>query len=57
MVDSIGGPAALQNMIDQCPVKRCGEGQDIAELALFLASDECTFLDGQIIKCDGGFEI
>lgn len=57
MVDSIGGPAALQNMIDQCPVKRCGEGKDIAELALFLASDECTFLDGQIIKCDGGFEI
>lgn len=57
MVDSIGGPAALQNMIDQCPVKRCGEGQDIAELALFLASDECTFLDGQIIKVDGGFEI
>ena len=57
MVDSIGGPAVLQNMIDQCPVKRCGEGKDIAELALFLASDECGFLDGQIIKCDGGFEI
>ena len=57
MVDSIGGPGVLQNMIDMCPVKRCGEGQDIAELALFLASDECTFLDGQIIKCDGGFEI
>ena len=57
MVDSIGGPAVLQNMIDQCPVKRCGEGKDIAELALFLASDDCGFLDGQIIKCDGGFEI
>jgi NAD(P)-dependent dehydrogenase (short-subunit alcohol dehydrogenase family) len=40
MVDSIGGPAALQQMIDQCPVKRCGQPEDIANLALFLASDD-----------------
>ena len=57
MVDSIGGPAALQQMIDQCPVKRCGEPEDIAAVALFLASDDSAFLDGQIIKVDGGFEI
>ena len=57
MVDSIGGPAALQQMIDQCPVKRCGEPEDIAAVALFLASDDSGFLDGQIIKVDGGFEI
>ena len=57
MVDSIGGPAALQQMIDQCPVKRCGEPEDIAAIALFLASDDSAFLDGQIIKVDGGFEI
>ena len=57
MVDSIGGPSALQQMIDQCPVKRCGEGQDIATTALFLATDDSAFIDGQIIKVDGGFEI
>ena len=57
MVDSIGGPSALQQMIDQCPVKRCGEGEDIAALAVYLASDECEFMDGQVIKVDGGFEI
>ena len=57
MVDSIGGPAALQNMIDQCPVKRCGQPEDIANIALFLASDDSSFIDGQIIKVDGGFEI
>jgi len=57
MVDSIGGPSALQQMIDQCPVKRCGQPQDIAYLALFLASDESSFIDGQIIKADGGYEI
>ena len=57
MVDSIGGPSALQQMIDQCPVKRCGEGEDIAHVALFLASDDSAFVDGQILKVDGGFEI
>ena len=57
MVDSIGGPAALQGMIDNCPLKRVGQPEDIATVALFLASDDSSFIDGQIIKVDGGFEI
>ena len=57
MVDSIGGPSALQQMIDQCPVKRCGEPEDIASLALFLATDESSFMSGQVIKIDCGFVI
>ena len=56
MVDSIGGPSVLQGMIDNCPCKRVGQPEDIAGAALFLASDDCTFLTGQIIKVDGGFE-
>ena len=52
MVDSIGGPSALQQMIDQCPVKRCGEGQDIATTALFLATDDSdNLLDVGICIC------
>ncbi len=56
MVDSIGGPTAVQGMIDNCPVKRCGLPEDIANVELFLASDDSSFIDGQIIKVDGGFE-
>ena len=56
MVDSIGGPAALQHMIDNSPLKRVGQPQDIANVALFLASDDSSFIDGQVIKVDGGFE-
>lgn len=57
MVDSIGGPSVVQFMIDQSPVKRVGQPEDIANVALFLASDDSSFIDGQIIKVDGGFEI
>ena len=57
MVDSIGGVGALQGMIDNCPVKRHGVPEDIANVALFLATDDSAFVDGQVIKVDGGYEI
>ena len=57
MVDSIGGPSVLQGMIDGCPMKRVGQPDDIATVALFLATDDSSFIDGQVIKVDGGFEI
>ncbi|WP_293679879.1 SDR family NAD(P)-dependent oxidoreductase [uncultured Phenylobacterium sp.] len=36
------------------PVGRIGTPRDIAELALFLASDASSFITGQTIACDGG---
>lgn len=57
MVDSIGGPEVLSNMIEGCPLKRIGTPEDIATVALFLACDDSAFITGQSIKVDGGFEI
>lgn len=56
MVDSIGGLEPLQGMIQGSPLKRAGLPEDIASVALFLASDDSSFIDGQIIKVDGGVE-
>ncbi len=39
------------------PMNRKGSPQDIANLALFLASDESSFITGQVIFCDGGMKI
>jgi 3-oxoacyl-[acyl-carrier protein] reductase len=39
------------------PMNRKGSPQDIANLALFLASDESSFITGQIIFCDGGMKM
>lgn len=39
------------------PMNRKGAPRDIANLALFLASDESSFITGQVIFCDGGMKI
>ena len=38
----------------QQPIPRIGRPKDIAETALFLASDRSTFITGQTIIVDGG---
>ncbi|MCX7983079.1 MAG: 3-oxoacyl-ACP reductase FabG [Syntrophales bacterium] len=39
------------------PLNRKGTPQDVANLALFLASDESSFITGQVIFCDGGMKM
>lgn len=39
------------------PMNRKGLPLDVANLALFLASDESSFITGQIIFCDGGMKM
>jgi len=51
-------PAAVKRMErtlpERIPLNRKGTPQDVANLALFLASDESSFITGQLIHCDGG---
>jgi NAD(P)-dependent dehydrogenase (short-subunit alcohol dehydrogenase family) len=53
-------PPALLQRVEQMlpflmPLNRWGQPEDVANLALFLASDESSFITGQLIHCDGGF--
>lgn len=47
-------PAARDKLIMASALKRAAVPQDIANAALFLASDLSTFITGQILKVDGG---
>ena len=42
-------------MVRAQPIERPGEPSDIAEMALFLASDRSSFVTGQAFVVDGGF--
>ena len=41
-------------MLEKIPLKRMGTPQDIANAALFLASDDSAYITGQVLPVDGG---
>lgn len=43
-----------KNIISQVPLKKLGQAEDIANLALFLASNQSDYITGQVIHVDGG---
>ncbi len=47
-------PEVQALLLAECLTPRLGTPQDVANLVLFLASDESTFITGQILRVDGG---
>jgi NAD(P)-dependent dehydrogenase (short-subunit alcohol dehydrogenase family) len=45
----------LQHMLSQQPIKRVGVPEDVAGLALFLASDAAAYCTGGVYMVDGGY--
>lgn len=48
------GTEYIAEMIESVPLGRLGSVEDIANAALFLASDEAAFITGQTLVVDGG---
>jgi len=48
------GPEYIAKMTESVPLRRLGTVEDIANVALFLASDEAAFITGQTLVVDGG---
>ena len=51
---SLGADLVREALSTAQPLARAGEPEDIASTALFLASDESSFITGQVIVVDGG---
>jgi len=48
---------AKNEVIKNIPLRRLGTPEDVAELVAFLASDQASYITGQIISVDGGLYI
>jgi 3-oxoacyl-[acyl-carrier protein] reductase len=47
----------LEGMAAKTPLRRLGEPRDIANAYLFLASDEASFISGDVLRVDGGIVV
>ncbi|MFP4198794.1 MAG: 3-oxoacyl-[acyl-carrier-protein] reductase [Halanaerobium sp.] len=43
-----------EGIIEQVPLARFGKAEEVADLASFLASDSANYINGEVIKIDGG---
>ena len=54
LINQFADPKAVEQIHALPPPGSLGSPEDIAELALWLASDKSTFINGQVLTIDGG---
>ena len=50
----LGSPEARHTILSRTPMGRCGEPEEVASIAAFLASDDASYMTGQTLYVDGG---
>ena len=50
-------PEKLQAMVKNIPVGRVGDAEDVASIVSFLASDESSYITGQVLHVNGGLTL
>ena len=49
--------AARQGIIDQTPLGRIGSPEEVAAAVVFLASEEASYITGQVLRVNGGMHV
>jgi 3-oxoacyl-[acyl-carrier protein] reductase len=55
MVDALLTAEVRERILARIPLGRIAEPDDVARLALFLASEAASFITGETVAVDGGF--
>jgi NAD(P)-dependent dehydrogenase (short-subunit alcohol dehydrogenase family) len=50
----MSSPEARHTILSRTPLGRCGEPEEVASIAAFLASDDASYMTGQTLYVDGG---
>lgn len=50
----LGSPQARRTILSRTPLGRCGEPEEVAGIAAFLASEDASYITGQTLYADGG---
>lgn len=53
---AVHAPEIIQAYYDAIPLNRYGEAREIAEAIVFLCSEKASFISGQTLAVDGGFD-
>lgn len=53
---AVHSPEIIQAYHDSIPLNRYGSERELAEVIVFLCSDKASYVSGQIVAVDGGFE-
>jgi 3-oxoacyl-[acyl-carrier protein] reductase len=56
MVEASMNPVAIEAAVQQTRLKRIGKPSEIADAALFLASDLSSYVTGEVLRVDGGLQ-
>ena len=48
-------PGVYESRVRDVPMGRYGTPEEVAEVCLFLASGECSYMNGSVLVADGGF--
>ncbi|MBQ9448486.1 MAG: SDR family oxidoreductase [Acholeplasmatales bacterium] len=56
MIEAVNADT-MAKYVEQIPLKRRGKVEEVANLVAFLASDDASYITGQIITLDGGLSL
>lgn len=51
------GPALIEQFREQTPLKRIAAPEELAKAILFLASDDASYITGEMLVVDGGYSL